>query len=150
MLPTDQSQSCTMNYTHLTQEERYQIYTLLREGFSNRYIAWRLNRSLSTISREITHNKARNGYFTKRAHKIALKRHCPNPKKIPSDIWALVIFISIFNGVLNRLLLMFSSVCIPFIDLYNKIKTKVAYSSTIYVSQIKGRGNTALLKPVVS
>ncbi|MGE4316158.1 MAG: helix-turn-helix domain-containing protein [Acinetobacter sp.] len=28
-----------MNYTHLTQEERYQIYTLLREGFSKRYIA---------------------------------------------------------------------------------------------------------------
>ncbi|TCB65118.1 helix-turn-helix domain-containing protein, partial [Acinetobacter sp. ANC 4216] len=44
MLPTDQSQSCIMNYTHLTQEERYQIYTLLREGFSKRYIAWRLNR----------------------------------------------------------------------------------------------------------
>jgi IS30 family transposase len=42
-----------MNYTHLTQEERYQIYTLLREGFSKRYIAWRLNRSPSTISREI-------------------------------------------------------------------------------------------------
>ncbi|WP_376746669.1 helix-turn-helix domain-containing protein [Acinetobacter variabilis] len=28
-----------MNYTHLTQEERYQISTLLREGFSKRYIA---------------------------------------------------------------------------------------------------------------
>ena len=81
-----------MNYTHLTQEERYRIYTLLREGFSNRYIAWRLNRSPSTISREITRNKARNGYFAKHAHKIALKRHCPNPKRIPSDRWALVIF----------------------------------------------------------
>ncbi|TCB63781.1 IS30 family transposase, partial [Acinetobacter sp. ANC 4216] len=50
-----------MNYTHLTQEERYQIYTLLREGFSKRYIAWRLNRSPSTISREIKRNRARNG-----------------------------------------------------------------------------------------
>ena len=56
-----------MNYTHLTQEERYQIYTLLREGFSKRYIAWRLNRSPSTISREIKRNRARNGYFAKHA-----------------------------------------------------------------------------------
>ncbi|WP_338560124.1 helix-turn-helix domain-containing protein [Acinetobacter sp. KS-LM10] len=49
-----------MNYTHLTQEERYQIYTLLREGFSKRYIAWCLNRSPATISSEVTRNKARN------------------------------------------------------------------------------------------
>lgn len=80
-----------MNYTHLTQEERYQIYTLLREGFSKRYIAWRLNRSPSTISREITRNKARNGYFAKHANKLAQARHCSNPKRIPSGIWSLVI-----------------------------------------------------------
>ncbi|WP_143223004.1 helix-turn-helix domain-containing protein, partial [Acinetobacter sp. ANC 4169] len=30
-----------MNYTHLTQDERYQIFALLREDFSIRYIAWR-------------------------------------------------------------------------------------------------------------
>lgn len=148
MLPTDESQSCIMNYTHLTQEERYQIYTQLREGFSNRYIAWRLNCLPSLISREITRNKTRNGYFPKHAHKIALKHDCLNPKRIPSDIWVLFIFISIFNRVMNRLLLMFSSVCIPFIDLYNKIKTNVAI--LIYVSEIKERGNMALLKPVVS
>lgn len=91
MLPTDQSQSCIMNYTHLTQVERYQIFTLLREDFSIRYIAWRLNRSPSTISREINRNKARNGYFAKHANKLAKARHCPNSKRIPSDIWSLVI-----------------------------------------------------------
>ncbi|TCB54233.1 IS30 family transposase [Acinetobacter terrestris] len=80
-----------MNYTHLTQEERYQISTLLREGFSKRYIAWRLNRSPSTISREIARNRARNGYFAKHANKLAQRRHCPNPKRIPYDIWAQVI-----------------------------------------------------------
>ena len=42
-----------MNYSHLTQEERYQIYTLLREGFSTRHIALRLDRAPSTICREI-------------------------------------------------------------------------------------------------
>ena len=61
-----------MNYTHLTQEARYQIYTLLREGFSKRYIAWRLNRSPSTISREIKRNRARNGYFAQHAHKFLM------------------------------------------------------------------------------
>jgi IS30 family transposase len=80
-----------MNYTHLTQEERYQISTLLREGFSKRYIAWRLNRSPSTISREIARNRARNGYFAKHANKLAQRRHCPNPKRIPYDIWVQVI-----------------------------------------------------------
>ncbi|TSI20783.1 IS30 family transposase [Acinetobacter sp. RF15B] len=80
-----------MNYTHLTQEERYQISTLLREGFSKRYIAWRLNRSPSTISREIARNRARNGYFAKHANKLARRRHCPNPKRIPYDTWVQVI-----------------------------------------------------------
>lgn len=80
-----------MNYTHLTQEERYQISTLLREGFSKRYIAWRLNRSPSTISREIARNRARNGYFAQHAHKLARRRHCPNPKRIPYDTWVQVI-----------------------------------------------------------
>ncbi|HJF27826.1 MAG TPA: IS30 family transposase [Acinetobacter lwoffii] len=80
-----------MNYTHLTQEERYQISTLLREGFSKRYIAWRLNRSPSTISREIARNRARDGYFAQHAHKLARRRHCPNPKRIPYDTWVQVI-----------------------------------------------------------
>ncbi|WP_372403020.1 IS30 family transposase [Acinetobacter piscicola] len=79
-----------MNYTHLTQEERYQISTLLREGFSKRYIAWRLNRSPSTISREIARNRARNGYFAQHAHKLACRRHCPNPKRISREVWAQV------------------------------------------------------------
>lgn len=80
-----------MNYTHLTHEERYQIYTLLREGFSKRYIAWRLNRSPSTISREIQRNRARNGYFAKHAHKLARRRHHSNPQRIPCNIWVQVI-----------------------------------------------------------
>lgn len=79
-----------MNYTHLTQEERYQVSTLLREGFSKRYIACRLNRSPSTISREIARNRARNGYFAQHANKLARRRHCPNPKRISREVWAQV------------------------------------------------------------
>lgn len=80
-----------MNYTHLTQEERYQIYTLLREGFSKRHIARRLDRSASTISREIQRNRARNGYFAKHAHQLTKRRHCSNPKRIPHEMWARVV-----------------------------------------------------------
>ena len=76
-----------MNYTHLTQEERYQIYALLREGFSKRYIAFRLQRAPSTITRELKRNKNRNGYFAKHAHKLARKRLSPNPKTITQDQW---------------------------------------------------------------
>jgi len=82
-----------MNYTHLTQEERYQIYTLLCEGFcfSTRHIARRLTRTPSTISREIAPNKARNGDFAKHANPLARRRHHSNPKRIPCDIWVQVI-----------------------------------------------------------
>ena len=76
-----------MNYTHLTQEERYQIYALLREGFSKRHIAFRLQRAPSTIIREIQRNKNRNGYFAKHAHKLARKRFSPNPKTISQEQW---------------------------------------------------------------
>ena len=76
-----------MNYTHLTQEERYQIYALLREGFSKRHIAFRLCRAPSTIIREIKRNKNRNGYFAKHAHKLAQQRLAPNPKTITQDQW---------------------------------------------------------------
>lgn len=76
-----------MNYSHLTQEERYQIYTLLREGFSVRHIAFRLARAPSTICREIKRNRNRNGYFAKHAHKLAKKRHASNHKTIDSSLW---------------------------------------------------------------
>lgn len=87
MLPTDQSQSCTMNYTHLTQKERYQIYALLREGFSKRHIAFRLCRAPSTITREIKRNRNRNGYFAKHAHKLACECIKSNPTLIRPNLW---------------------------------------------------------------
>lgn len=104
MLPTDQSQSqsCIMNYTHLTQKERYQIFTLLREGFSKRYIARRLNHSPSTISREITRNRTTNSYFAKHANKLARGRHCPNPKEFLMIFGYESLLVLISNGVPNR------------------------------------------------
>ncbi|SFE14659.1 Helix-turn-helix domain-containing protein, partial [Thermoanaerobacter thermohydrosulfuricus] len=41
------------SFKHLSSYERGEIYALLKEGRSIRYIAKKLNRSPSTISREI-------------------------------------------------------------------------------------------------
>ncbi|MEJ2899924.1 helix-turn-helix domain-containing protein, partial [Acinetobacter sp. NS-4] len=76
-----------MNYSHLTQEERYQIYALLREGFSTGHIARRLTRAPPTISREIKRNRNRNGYFAKHAHQLAKTRHISNYRTINSTVW---------------------------------------------------------------
>ena len=46
----------TRNYQQLTEEERYQIMAYLEIGHSQTMIAQRLNRSKSTISREIKRN----------------------------------------------------------------------------------------------
>ena len=45
-----------MNYTHLTREERYQIYALKKAGHTQSEIATVLERSPSTISRELARN----------------------------------------------------------------------------------------------
>ncbi len=46
-----------MSYVHLTENERYQIDELQREGFSEASISERLCRSRSTIFRELRRNK---------------------------------------------------------------------------------------------
>ena len=55
---TSQSKIAEMNYTHLTQEERYQIYALKKAGHNQNEIANVLERSESTISRELARNRS--------------------------------------------------------------------------------------------
>lgn len=45
-----------MAYCHLTNDERSQIYALLSIGATQKQIAVQLNKSRSTISREISRN----------------------------------------------------------------------------------------------
>ena len=61
-------------YQHLTYEERYMIYQLLRKGYSVQMIADHLDRSPSTISREIRRNKGKRGYRFKQAHRMSQNR----------------------------------------------------------------------------
>ena len=63
-----------MSYTHLTQEERYYIAAHLSIGKSQSEIAAELNRSESTISREISRNTGMRGYRPKQAHTLAVER----------------------------------------------------------------------------
>lgn len=63
-----------MNYTQLTKSERYQIYALIKAGLKQKRIAKILNRSESTISRELSRNRGQKGYRPKQADKTAVQR----------------------------------------------------------------------------
>jgi IS30 family transposase len=67
-------------YHHLTQEERYQIYALKKEGLSLEAIGKNIGRSKSTISREINRNKGKRGYRPKQAHNLAKDRELSKRK----------------------------------------------------------------------
>ena len=54
-------------YAHLAQGERYHIQLMHRERVSIRRIAAGMNRSLSTVSRELAHNAGQRGYRHKQA-----------------------------------------------------------------------------------
>lgn len=63
-----------MKYTHLTEEERYHIDDLQREGFNQATIAKQLGRSPSTLSRELCRNKGERGWRPRQAQLKAVER----------------------------------------------------------------------------
>lgn len=63
-----------MNYKHLSQHERYQIYALLRAGHTQTKIANILQRHKSTISRELKLGTGSKSYRPKQACALAAKR----------------------------------------------------------------------------
>ena len=69
-------------YTHLTQEERYQIYAYKKAGFPNVLIAQELDRDVSTIKRELSRNEGLRGYRPQQAHCLAQNRHQSKPKSL--------------------------------------------------------------------
>ena len=81
-----------MNYTHLTKEERYQTWALLRAGYSQRQIARQLGRSPSTVCREIRRNRGLCGYRCRQAHLMAQARarRCRNRRRISPEQWRAV------------------------------------------------------------
>lgn len=87
-MPFDRQVEITqMNYTHLTREERYQIYALKKAGHKQNEIAKVLKRSESTISRELTRNCGRRGYRPKQAHSKSVERQAINARTIDDATW---------------------------------------------------------------
>jgi len=81
-----------MNYTHLTQEERYQISASLKLGVAQQDIAAELNRSPSCISRELARNRGLRGYRPKQAQALASARQQSreNSPRIAQATWGFV------------------------------------------------------------
>jgi len=79
-----------MNYTHLTQDERYQIAILIKAGHKQSDIARVMNRPPSTISRELRRNRGQRGYRPKQAHEFsqARMRACENGRRVCPETWA--------------------------------------------------------------
>lgn len=81
-----------MRYTQLTQEERYQIYALLKAGHNQTEIALMLSRHKSTINREIQHNTGLRGYPPRQAQHVADARKAVKAHpRIGENVWANVI-----------------------------------------------------------
>ena len=79
-------------YNHLTQEERYHIEIQRKQKISLGKIAKEMNRSKSTISREIQRNTGQRGYRYQQAHRFAQQRHADKPKytKITEELMSYV------------------------------------------------------------
>ena len=80
-----------MDYKHLTEEERYQIDDLRREGFKQDFIANVLKRSPSTISRELSRNQGERGWRPRQAQIKAIERlsirGSNNARKVSEAAW---------------------------------------------------------------
>ena len=77
-----------MNYTQLTENERYQIYVLKKAGFSQKQIADQLKRNPSTISRELRRNRGMRGYRPAQAQRLSDTRRAASHKavKVTDDV----------------------------------------------------------------
>jgi len=77
-------------YTQLTQEQRYQIYALLKMGHKRSEIAIVIGNHKATGSRELRRNQGRRGYRPKQAHQMALSRRKKAQTRIYEETWALI------------------------------------------------------------
>ena len=77
-------------YTQLTQEQRYQIYALLKMGHLQVEIAKVIGVHKSTINSELSRNRGLKGYRPKQAHQFALNRRKKVRYQIEASIWILI------------------------------------------------------------
>lgn len=84
-----------MNYSQLTEKERYQIYILKKAGHSQVEIAEELERSPSTISRELRRNKGGRGYRPGQAQKLSsARRHdAHKARKVTDEVRSQIVIL---------------------------------------------------------
>lgn len=77
-----------MNYKQLTENERYQIYVMNKAGHSQEHIASLLERSPSTISRELWRNQGLRGYRPAQAQRMSdeRRRNAQKARKITLEV----------------------------------------------------------------
>lgn len=77
-----------INYRQLTQEQRYQIYALMKAGFNHTQIAAEIGVHKSTVSREVRRNQGQRGYRPKQAQELAAARQAQRSReRIPATTW---------------------------------------------------------------
>jgi len=80
-----------MSYTQLTAVERYQIESFLKAEYTQKEIAEELNRSCSSISREIKRNTGLRGYRPRQAERLAQERkQSHSHTRISKETWQMV------------------------------------------------------------
>lgn len=81
-----------MRYTHLTQDERYQIHEWRIDQISINQIAQRLGRSASTISRELKRNRGVHRWSPIQAQRTAMERqqNSRNARRVAESAWQAV------------------------------------------------------------
>jgi IS30 family transposase len=76
-----------MAYKRVTAEERALIYRWRKEGLTQRETARRLDRDVSSISRELGRNSGKRGYRSKQAHKKAqAQAKRPGPRRFTDQV----------------------------------------------------------------
>lgn len=76
-----------MTYKQLTQEQRYQIYALLKTAHSQSEIAEVIGVHRSTISRELKRNSGKRGYRPQQAQRLAESRQKKARRRIERSVW---------------------------------------------------------------
>ena len=79
-----------MKYHQLTENERYQIYVLMKAGLTQKQIAEALERDPATIRRELKRNRGLKGYRPAQAQRLSDTRRSRAAKsiKITDDVWS--------------------------------------------------------------
>lgn len=76
------------NYRQLTQEQRHQIYALMKAGLNHTQISSEIGVHKSTVSREVRRNHGQRGYRPKQAQQLAATRQEQRVReRIPAKTW---------------------------------------------------------------